>query len=181
MENINTVKYWNEKWTSGQTGGQYGVKQYLFLDERLPQDIEFQALDLGCGRGAGVAHLSESFPDGLFVGMDFSDKAIDIANQRGLKNANFVCGDVYNYTPAFKFDYIIMVELLEHLDDPQSVIERYLPYCNNAIYISVPGGNKPFKEHVFAYGNMDEWIKQWNGKRIGEHAGRLKYIIPKED
>lgn len=179
---FNTIKHWDEKWDSKGTGGDYGKKQYLFLEKLFPPKKVFTCLDVACGKGIGIKHLKDKFPNGIFHGIDFSSKAISHANNNyaDTTELSYETVDIYKYdSKGFKFDYIIMIEILEHIRWPEKIVEKYLEICNKVIYISVPAGNRPFKEHLFAYGNMGKFLEKWDGKRIGEQAGRTKWQIEK--
>jgi 2-polyprenyl-3-methyl-5-hydroxy-6-metoxy-1,4-benzoquinol methylase len=180
IQQINTDSYWNEKWQRRETGGRYGENQYHFLKDLLPQDEQFTLLDLGCGRGAGVGYLSEVFPKAKIMGFDFAEKAIDIAREKykSNHNLNFKCGDVYKGDFIFEsFDYIIMIELLEHLRWPDKIIEKFKPLTKREMYISIPWNNWECDEHIYAYGDHVNPFEKHNATVLGKIDGRKKLVI----
>jgi 2-polyprenyl-3-methyl-5-hydroxy-6-metoxy-1,4-benzoquinol methylase len=177
---INNTEYWSNKWLSTKTGGKYGENQYHFLKDLLPKDTEFTALDLGCGRGAGIGYLSSVFPKAKFHGVDFAQTGIDIAKEKYRKNKNlsFECCDVYKKSLDFlNYDYIFMIELLEHLRFYEKIMDRYIPIAKRAVYISVPWTNWECDEHVYAYGDSVNPFEKWGAVVLGNINGRKKLFI----
>jgi 2-polyprenyl-3-methyl-5-hydroxy-6-metoxy-1,4-benzoquinol methylase len=180
IKQLNTVEHWNSKWQKKECGGKYGENQYHFLKDRLPKDTEFTALDLGCGRGAGIGYLSNLFPKAKFMGIDFAQTGIDIAEKKYKDNENlvFICDDVYKKNLDFlKFDYILMIELLEHLRWYDKILDRYIPIAKKAVYISIPSTNWECDEHVYAYGDNVNPFEKWGAVVLGNINGRKKIII----
>jgi len=178
-EQINNSEYWSKKWSRKECGGKYGENQYHFLKDLLPKD-NFTLLDLGCGRGAGIGYLSSIFPQAKMMGFDFAEKAIDIARAKYKTNHNlkFKCGDVYKSDFPFEsFDYIIMIELLEHLRWPDKVIEQFKPLTKQTIYISIPSTNWECDEHIYAYGDFVNPFEKWGAELLGNINGRKKLKI----
>ncbi|XP_052791931.1 S-adenosylmethionine-dependent methyltransferase Rv2258c-like [Mya arenaria] len=66
-------------------------------------------LDLGCGPGNFTNILAQRFPNSTFVGLDYSDAAIEIANRdkanRGLFNMTFMMGDAYKLPDDWTGDF----------------------------------------------------------------------------
>ena len=53
-------------------------------------------LEIGCGNGYTLSHLSTLFPEYKFTGLDFSEDLLEIARSRNLKNVPFQQGDARN-------------------------------------------------------------------------------------
>lgn len=179
-QQINNSEYWNLKWNRKECAGRYGENQYHFLKDLLPKDEKFTLLDLGCGRGAGIGYLLEQFPQAVMMGFDFAESAIDTAREKYKKNHNlkFKCGDVYKTDFDFStFDYIIMIELLEHLRWPDKIIERFKPLTKKALYISIPWTNWECAEHIYAYGDFVNPFEKWGSEVLGNIDGRKKLVI----
>ncbi len=180
VKQINTVEYWSKKWGEKKTSGNYGQNQYYFLAKYLPMETEFTCLDLGCGRGAGIEFLAKMFTKAKFLGIDFSDVAVNDANVklRRFDNASFQCGDIYKMPFEFqKFDYILMIELLEHLRWPGKILEKFIPMCNKIIYISIPSTNWECDEHIYAYGKSNNPFENHGSEVLGNMNGRKKLKI----
>ncbi|MBS1920212.1 MAG: class I SAM-dependent methyltransferase [Bacteroidetes bacterium] len=53
-----------------------------------------EVLEIGCGNGYTLSLLTSEFPDYNFLGLDFSEDLLKIANDRQLSGARFEQGDV---------------------------------------------------------------------------------------
>ena len=74
-----------------------------------------KVLEIGCsdGKDAVCYQTYSSF----YTGLDISDQAIDKANQRELKNSQFICSDGHNLPFSdSSFEIVIVNSLLHHLD-----------------------------------------------------------------
>lgn len=97
--------------------------RYKFLNalKRLPRDEKSKrknkVLDVGCGPGTLL-----SLYDGNAVGIDISEKQIGFAKKEfKLKNTKWVVGG--NPPLPFKdntFDYVVMLELIEHVPEKEA-------------------------------------------------------------
>lgn len=112
--------------------------------------------DVGCGSGHAVLLLAEAFPASTFVGIDFSEEALDTAQQRanelGVTNVEFICTDAASLDITDRFDFITTFDAIHDQAHPDVVlanIERAL----------VPGGQylcaEP-KAHSHLVDNMTE-------------------------
>lgn len=75
-------------------------------------------LEVGCGSGAGMVRMSEL---GWQVeGIDFDEKAVLVARQRGL-DVRLGSLEDQNY-PNAMFDAVVMSHVLEHVPDPRGLL-----------------------------------------------------------
>jgi len=100
-------------------------------DERVWKCIDWnnkKVIDIGCGSGetaAGIAMLGAN----LVLGIDYSDNAIKVANERHcLENLKF---EVNSFDTIFSsnqelFDVVISLGTLEHMDNPKLVLHEML-------------------------------------------------------
>ena len=96
-----------------------------------------KVLEIGCSSGHHSIPYAKAAAS--FVGIDISDKAIELANSRNLPNAEFLCVDGHHLSFGNEeFDCVIVDSLLHHLDLGQSLreISRVLR----------PGGSLLFRE-----------------------------------
>ena len=72
-------------------------------------------LEIGCSDGKDA--VSYQTYSSFYTGLDISDQAIDKANQRKLKNAQFICSDGHKLPFSDgSFEIVIVNSLLHHLD-----------------------------------------------------------------
>ncbi|WP_407150712.1 class I SAM-dependent methyltransferase [Bradyrhizobium sp. ORS 86] len=85
-------------------------------------------LDLGCGSGI-LRHWFSPLETIQYVGVDLSDRAIDIASRAWTDSrTKFVAMDVAAYTPERKFDMIIFNEVLYYFERPEDILMRFADF-----------------------------------------------------
>jgi len=90
----------------------------------LLPEYSSRALDLGCGSGETSGHLKKIGRFGWVCGVEGSDKAAEIAEN---KLDQVLKGDIEKMDfpfPENSFDTILLLDILEHLVDPWTVIEK---------------------------------------------------------
>ena len=93
-------------------------------------------LELGCGTGEILASVKPSYG----VGIDFSEKMIDIAKEQ-FPGLDFYVQDAEQLNIDFKFDYIIISDLLNSLKDIQKVFNNLTKVSNNKTRIIISNYN----------------------------------------
>ena len=99
-------------------------------------------LELGCGQSKGLRYLvSHNYiKQENAYGIDQSDVAIEFLKKK-LPKANLEQGDIFSLKfNDDTFDYVLMMEVIEHLEDPLKVlkeVERVLK-PNGELIISFP-------------------------------------------
>lgn len=106
------------------------------------EHVTGSVLDLGCGTGELTRYLDGSD----YLGVDFSEYAIEHARKEHPERS-FVKADIRKLTMMCRFDSVVMLEVLEHLDDPMRVCQKAMDLADERIIISVPV-NMPDKAHV---------------------------------
>jgi len=111
---------------------------------------EFSLLDIGCGNGASMFHLSPMMQK--CVGIDITDEHKTVFNdfmkKNGIENCELRILDVVKEKAKEKFDRVISFEVIEHLSD-----ETGLKYYSDSLIddgilaISVPNKWWPFETH----------------------------------
>ncbi len=133
--NMNTNKFWNRYYNSGEN--ELEEENYEALKSILDSTDEFSLLDIGCGEGAGCDLLQKKFSKSEINGSDFSSHAVQSAKKR-YPNINFFVLDITKDHIPKKYDYITIVETLEHITDPFPVVDKCLSNVNKSLIISVP-------------------------------------------
>jgi ubiquinone/menaquinone biosynthesis C-methylase UbiE len=107
----------------------------------MPLDRPYTALDVGCGAGANIFHLSEALPATSWVGVDLADDLLAtarscIAELGRPAQAQFVPADFFALTdavPANGFDLVFSIQTLSWIPG----YERLLPQLLSVVR---PGG-----------------------------------------
>ena len=134
-------------------------------------------LDIGCGGGLLSEPMSRLGAD--VVGIDASDKNIKIANLHAKKNnlnIKYVCASPENLKTDDKFDVILNMEIIEHVDN----VDLFLKSCSHLLkkngIMFVATLNKTLKSYIFAIIGA-EYIMRW--LPIGTHSWE-KFIKPED-
>lgn len=133
--NINTEEYWNRELS--KTDNFWRNDTYCNILDLFPKDEEFSLLDIGCALGDGCELLQEQFPKAKITGIDISSVGIEKARRRGKKVPYFIA-DIRKDPIHGCYDYITMIETLEHFDDPFLIVDKCLRHVKKAIIISTP-------------------------------------------
>jgi SAM-dependent methyltransferase len=103
------------------------------------------ALDIGCGIGIVSKYMAEL--GARVISVDISPKLIQYAKENyNHENIKYITEDIHEYMTEYKFDLIVIADVLEHLvqDKVQNTIIRLLSYNthkNTMIYLNVPDRN----------------------------------------
>ncbi len=134
-------------------------------------------LDIGCGGGL----LSEPMArlGAEVVGIDASEKNINVAKLHAKKNKlsiKYYCSSPENFKTNLKFDVILNMEIIEHVDD----VNFFLKSCSKLLkkngIMFVATLNKTLKSYLFAIIGA-EYILQW--LPIGTHEWE-KFVEPEK-
>ncbi len=152
------------------------VKTFKLEDNKTPLK-NIKILDVGCGGGL----LSEPmYRLGASVtGIDASNKNISVAKIHSQKNnlkINYFCSSPEKFKIKDKFDVILNMEIVEHVED----VNFFLESCNNLLkkngIMFVATLNKTLKSYIFAIVGA-EYILRW--LPIGTHEWE-KFLKPED-
>ncbi len=132
--------------------------------------------DVGCGEGYMLAALADAGIRAELSGMDMSASAIDAARQRLGSRARVDVGDARELRGRGKFDVVMMLEVLEHMDDPAPMLDVLAGLTAGHVVLSVP--HEPLfralnllrGEHLSRLGNHPEHVQQFS------RAGFLRFV-----
>ena len=151
---------------------------YSFKLKSKEQPLQkINILDIGCGGGL----LSEPMArlGANVTGIDASDKNIKIAKLHAKKNKlniNYFCSSPEKLKTKKKFDVILNMEIIEHVED----INFFLKTCSNLLkkngLMFVATLNKTLKSYMFAIIGA-EYILKW--LPIGTHEWE-KFVNPSD-
>jgi SAM-dependent methyltransferase len=131
-------------------------------------------LDVGCGSGENLAALDAS---GVFelTGVDISREGIELARRRTPK-ARFELLDIEHAALPERFDFVMSIQVLEHLQDDVSALRNMAAMSHRYVFISTIGGrmrrSEPGTGHVRNYTRADLAAKlEAAGLRLLEVSG----------
>lgn len=115
-----------------EVGGGHGLYLYEAIN-RLGNDVDYDLVDIS------------------MTSIELSKGIID----NDMVNYHHV--DIFGYDPGYKYDFITIGEVLEHLEEPKAMMDRlgYLLNDNGHIYVTTPV-NAPMIDHIYLFNNADE-------------------------
>lgn len=154
---------------------QNALKKYI--DKR--DDIKF-ILDAGCGAGEYSFFLAERFPNAKIEAWDLEMDSIlnKTARQLNIKNILFIEKDLFNLEKDKKFNLIICMDVLEHIEENGKILDKF--YHNlvsgGMLFLHIPQKNwheiNFISKHLFLSHN--EFIEK-------EHTGAIYDQMELED
>lgn len=115
-------------------------------------------IDIGCGDGALVHHLSRRLPGMVVAGIDYDQRAIDWARMF-TPQAAFWAGDLRMIETARRWDTASLIEVIEHIPPTElasfiEAVRRMLPIGARLI-ATVPHRNKPVSSKHYQHFSFD--------------------------
>lgn len=149
--------------------------RYRLLKALLPKGFTRppRILDVGCGPGHFLQTLLRSIPDATLCGIEPSASAIAAAAPE--IRDHILCGDVVHDGTRLgpeSFDLIICSEVLEHVENPASVVDSLvrLAASRALILFSVPAGMNHWSAQDDAAGHLRRFELD-EFRRMIERAG----------
>ena len=124
-------------------------------------------LDIGCGGGLLCEPLSKL--GAQVIGIDASEKNIKIAKVHAKKNnlnINYYCTSPENVITKLKFDIVLNMEIVEHVNDINYFLKESSKFLKKNGLMFIATLNKTLKSYIFAILGA-EYILRW--LPIGTH------------
>ena len=134
-------------------------------------------LDIGCGGGLLTEPMKKLGAD--VVGIDASEKNIKIAKLHSKKNnlnIKYLCVSPENFITKEKFDVILNMEIVEHVEDIDFFLKSSSKLLKEGGIMFVATLNKTLKSYLFAIVGA-EYILKW--LPIGTHEWE-KFVKPED-
>ncbi|MDD5457828.1 MAG: class I SAM-dependent methyltransferase [Phycisphaerae bacterium] len=152
--NPNTKSFWDNRFSNIDKF--WRNEHYFHILDIFPRMEEFSCLDIGCAIGDGCELLQKEFPQAKITGVDISGTGIQKAMQK-TDCIEYYILDILKDPIATKYDYITIIQTLEHFDKPFFVIDKCLQYVNKSLIISVP-----YRQKVSSPGLINKSEHRWS-------------------
>jgi SAM-dependent methyltransferase len=111
------------------------------MQECVPLDSA-TVLDVGCGPGHYAVELAKSGAAEV-IGIDFSQTMIDLARRNAAKEnlenrCRFQCADFLLFQAEKKFDFVILMGLMDYVADARSIVEKAVSLATRKALFSFP-------------------------------------------
>jgi len=128
-------------------------------------------LELGCGEGFVLSAVSEAGVTAELTGVDLNERAVKIARERVGHRATIEHRDAREFIDdGRRFDMVMMLEVLEHIPDPDQMLPILDRLSNGWLLLSVPweplfrGSNFIAGKNITRLGNDPDHCNHW-GRR----------------
>ena len=125
-------------------------------------------LEVGCGEGFMLDVVERAGLGAELTGVDFSEPAIADARARLGDRATLEARDARELADDGRtFDLVMMLEVLEHIPQPEQMLPILEQLTNRYLLLSVPwepffrGLNFLRGKHLSAFGNDPEHVNHW--------------------
>jgi len=137
-------------------------------------------LDVGCGDGSILKYVSDNLSVGAMYGADNSSFALGCAESFGVKSSLIDIADIDTLDKLTTADYVLLLEILEHVVNPEEVLGCMYKKAKRGVFFSFPNsgfatyrlrlllGRFPLQwrlhpsEHVrfWTYSDLKWWLRE---------------------
>lgn len=126
-------------------------------------DAPLKILDIGPGHGFFSFLVKKTFPGYRQLDIvDISDTSLEMTkNIIGFDDSkiNYFKQDIFDYADTNKYDFIVLGEVIEHLDEPKKILQKLANLLNPGGYIWITAPtNSPALDHVYLFKSREEII-----------------------
>lgn len=163
-----------DKYNSKNPVFKYLMKNFMTsLTGFIDNSHNLNILEAGCGEGYLADIITSTLKNVTYTGFDIEDEIVSKAREN-CKNGNFMLGSIYELS-SFKnqkFDYVILSEVLEHVNEPDKALKTLSELNADKFIFSVP--DEPIWRVLnilrFKYlkdlGNTPGHIQHWSKKEF---------------
>lgn len=172
---MNIGKFENKRWEKHKQGFEFRHRSAIKIAFNL-YDIK-NVLDIGCGDGILMDLLKKK---GINVeGVDISSEAIMICKRKGHNVALIdIARDKLPFTNK-SFDLIFLLDVLEHLYNPEDFLKEIIRISRGYIILSVPNFNSFAARVQVLFGCVPENNKSSQGHIYWFNKKELEKILKK--
>ena len=132
-------------------------------------------LDVGCGPGSITADFAALTAPGPVIGVDAAEdvlvQARELAGSRGLTNATFTAGNVYDLDlPDETFEVVHAHQVLQHLADPVAALREMRRVTKPGGLVAVRDADFQAMSWYPAVPELSEWMQLYQQIARGNHA-----------
>jgi len=136
LEEANYDDYWIKKrGMSLGVSNQWQRQRGDWIVAQIENDAS--VLDIGCGDGGVLLHMMEK-KNFHALGADISDKCLNFLDSKGVDVVKFDINNFDAIEELPRVDYIMILEVLEHMPNPEKFLKMILPKAKKSIFFSFP-------------------------------------------
>lgn len=182
LEEINYDDYWkNKRGSNLGYSNSWQQQRGDWIVNRIEEGST--VLDIGCGDGGVLLYMKKK-KDFKAVGADISDIVLDFLDSKGVEVVKFDINDFNSIALLPEVDYVMILEVLEHMSNPEKFLNMISKKAKKAVFFSFPNsgyisfrlrllfGSFPMQwtihpgEHLrfWTYRDLKWWLKELNIK-----------------
>lgn len=136
LEETNYDDYWvNKRGSNMGYANEWQKQRGDWIVSRIEEGST--VLDMGCGDG-GVLLYMKSKKEFDAVGADVSDICLNFLDSKGIKTLKFDINDFDSIKALPEVDYIMILEVLEHMPNSEKFLNMIMPKAKKALFFSFP-------------------------------------------
>jgi 2-polyprenyl-3-methyl-5-hydroxy-6-metoxy-1,4-benzoquinol methylase len=138
---------------------------FMFFQQKLKELFkgkeELSILDIGPGHGFFSFLVKKEFQDYKKIDIiDISDTSLDMTKRiigYDGEKVKYFKQDVFDYDDNNKYDFIVLGEVIEHLDKPKDILIKLSKLLNpgGLLWVTTPT-NSPALDHVYLFKSREE-------------------------
>jgi 2-polyprenyl-3-methyl-5-hydroxy-6-metoxy-1,4-benzoquinol methylase len=139
------------------------LKIHRFFLNKLPLNIEGNYLEIGPGHGFYFMNAMKISSYRYFEGIDISPKSVLLTNNilksnffGKFENFSIRQGDFIQFPSNKKYDAVVMGEVLEHVENPGSFLEKIHTITHDGSFIFITTViNAPVIDHIYLFDSIE--------------------------
>jgi SAM-dependent methyltransferase len=136
-------------------------------------------LDVGCGNGRIIDYVARKIPDREHVAIDM----VNYATELKAKNVTFKETPITEFKTGQKFDTIIMLHVLEHLENPIGTLRKLYGMLNEGgkMVLAVPNRHSTLDARGTSCEEYSPHLWLWDRESLGftlTQTGFRHFFIP---
>lgn len=132
-----------------------------------------RVVEVGCGAGFSTQRIAAAIPgDVELIGSDIGDSLLEKARRRN-PQITFLRQSAYSLPfPDKSLDAVVMLEVLEHLDEPSRALSELQRVCRGTLVLSVPREpmwrvlNMCRGKYLADFGNTPGHVNHWSSRGL---------------
>jgi 2-polyprenyl-3-methyl-5-hydroxy-6-metoxy-1,4-benzoquinol methylase len=151
------------------------------LTNNIPLKNRGSILDIGCGKGNFLLQFSKNFSNWSLYGIEASKNALMFAKEK-LPNVHLHEGLFEKNVYDKKFDLIVTLGVVEHLEDPNSFLARAISCLkeDGVIFLDVPNF-KLNPADLFVYDHLNHFTRETLTNLLNNNGLEIVKIIETPD
>jgi cyclopropane fatty-acyl-phospholipid synthase-like methyltransferase len=157
-QNEKSISAFYDEFKTKQEKTGLNIRHYMVFNHCLRVGLrsDHNILEIGCGIGTFTSLMAKFATKGKIVATDISADSVELAKRKlkGSKNTEFITSDMKDFKHPAKFDFVVMVDVLEHIPLDQ--------YDSLFAIINAQTGKQAVLAMNIPHPNIIRWLRKYN-------------------